>query len=279
MSNIVIIGTSVLDQIMNLRKEFSDYGCNKVDITVSHGGSMRNVAENCALLKIPVDFISKFGNDAPALDIISHLNKQQVIVHGPTVDQPTPIFIKVNGNRELMFATTTPAFSFNRQDSFPTALLKNAEYGITDNSDPDFLHFLYEHSDNLKWILSAFIPHYSMLKQTEGIILNQRELADYLQDNNLSDYLLYLNDCGLKWLIITEGNKGCTLVRHREIKHYPAIEKEGNSLGCGDAFLSGIIYGLLKSWDWDRILDFAQEAALITLDTNTSVNQKISSLI
>ena len=148
MNDIVIIGTTIIDRIMTLKSSFNEHGCNKVNITEFHGGSMRNVAENCAHLSFSVDFISKFGNDQYALNMIDHLNKLNVNVYGPTIDHNTPIFTKVHGDKSLMFATTTPDFYLNIEDSIPVAALKNHLFGITDNSEPMFLSYLLKHLNN-----------------------------------------------------------------------------------------------------------------------------------
>lgn len=101
MDDVVIVGTAVIDQIMNLRSTFIPNGCNKVDLFTNHGGSMRNVAENCANLNLVVDFISKYGNDDNALSIIDNLNKLNIGVYGPTIDVATPLFVKINGDQEF----------------------------------------------------------------------------------------------------------------------------------------------------------------------------------
>jgi len=278
MNSIIVIGTSIIDQVMNLKNDFLEFGCNKVNADFYHGGSMRNVAEICSLLHLEVSFISKFGNDGNALDLISHLEKENVSVYGPTIDLKTPIFTKINGNREFMFATTTPDFSLNENDLIPLAVLNNQSYGITDNHNEKFLDVLLKHGANTKWILSSFIPNITYLNKLEGIILNEYEYRSFLKEQKENEYLSYLFDNGLNWMIITQGSNGCSLIKNRQTFHFPTQEKEGNTLGCGDAFSSGIIYGLVQNWDDERMIAFAQKLATITLNVSSSVNQEIKSL-
>ena len=279
MNSIIVIGTSIIDQVMNLRNDFLEFGCNKVSADFYHGGSMRNVAEICSLLRLDVSFISKFGNDGNAIDLISHLEKENVMVYGPTIDLQTPIFTKINGNREFMFATTTPDFILNENDQIPLAVLSDQAYGITDNHNERLLDILLKHSANTKWILSSFIPNITYLKKIEGIILNEYEYHSFLKDQIEIDYLSHLFDNGLNWMIITQGSNGCTLIKERQTFHFSTQEKEGNTLGCGDAFSSGIIYGLIQKWDDEQMIAFAQKLAMITLNVSSSVNQKIKSLV
>lgn len=279
MNSIVVIGTSIIDQVMNLKTDYLEFGCNKVNADFYHGGSMRNVAEISSLLNINVNFISIFGNDGNAMDMISHLEKTNVFVYGPTIDLKTPIFTKINGNHEFMFATTTPDFILNENDSIPLAVLKNQAYGITDNQNEKLLDILLKHSADTKWILSSFIPSFSYLKKITGIILNEYEYQNFLKEQREIDYINYLFDHGLNWMIVTQGSRGCSLIKNRQISHFPTQEKEGNTLGCGDAFSSGIIYGLIQNWDDTQIITFAQKLALITMDVESSVNQQIKSFI
>ena len=271
MDDIVIVGTSIIDQVMTLKTSFNEFGCNKVNQFIDHGGSMRNIAETCGMLSLTTDFISKFGNDDHALAIISRLAKLNINVYGPTIDLPTPVFIKIEGDKELMFATTTPAFMLTTDDNIPISILKNHQYAITDNQNPELLSYLIKHSGQTKWIVSSYIPNQCFFNKIEGVILNQREFNNYASSGDIDNQLLKLHQEGLSWIIITLGEKGCAYLYDSKIYYVSTPTKKGYSLGCGDAFTSGIIYGLCKSWSFHKAIKLANKLASLTLTCPNSV--------
>lgn len=61
-------------------------------------------------------------------------------------------------------------------------------------------------------------------------------------------------DAGLKALVVKQGLKGATvhLPDQQAIRAKPFPVEVVNVLGAGDAFASGLIYGVLKGWDWQQ---------------------------
>ncbi|MEA5018404.1 MAG: carbohydrate kinase family protein [Erysipelotrichaceae bacterium] len=276
MNDIVIVGTTIIDRIMSLKSPFNEYGCNKVNITEFHGGSMRNVAENCANLALSVDFISKFGNDQYALNMIDHLNKLNVNVYGPTIDLSTPIFIKVHGDKSLMFATTTPDFYLTIDDNIPVSALRNHRFGITDNTDPAFLSYLLKHGINTEWIVSAWIPETTFFDKITGIVLNRHEFKSHFGDVDIAKQLLSLHDQGLKWIVVTLDDEGCVYCYDSNIVWINTEKKKGHPLGCGDAFISGLIFGLSQDWYFSIAVKFANHLAQQTLNTIGPVTSNLA---
>ena len=280
MDDVVIVGTAVIDQIMNLRSTFIHNGCNKVDLFTNHGGSMRNVAENCANLNLVVDFISKYGNDDNALSIIDNLNKLNIGVYGPTIDVATPLFVKINGDQEFMFATTTPDFFLNANDNIPVAILKKHKYGITDNHDQEFLSYILKNSDQTKWIISSYIPNKELFHYIDGIILTENEFINHTNNElNYKSNLIRLFDQGLNWVIVTLGDQGCIYMDKGQIFTISTEKKKGNPLGCGDAFASGVIYSLCIDNSLKDAIIFGHKLANLTLDTPYSVVKDLKSRI
>jgi 5-dehydro-2-deoxygluconokinase len=59
---------------------------------------------------------------------------------------------------------------------------------------------------------------------------------------------------GLEALVVKKGSQGCSVhLPDGEVVVAPGFEVEVyNVLGAGDAFAGGLIYGILKGWDWYR---------------------------
>ena len=106
MGKVGIIGTVMVDQIMQARYKIGEGRCNKMNMTTSFGGAMRNVAWNLGLLKHEVHFITKMGNDMTAIEAQKDLEKNHVFVYPVSYNGPTPTFITAfDAEKELLFST------------------------------------------------------------------------------------------------------------------------------------------------------------------------------
>lgn len=68
------------------------------------------------------------------------------------------------------------------------------------------------------------------------------------------------------WLIVTQGNKGAMLKHYDSEKHYETINAEVVDVtGCGDTFLSALVYKFIETNDIDSAIIFANKAASVTV--------------
>ncbi|MDY7037178.1 MAG: PfkB family carbohydrate kinase [Thermodesulfobacteriota bacterium] len=72
------------------------------------------------------------------------------------------------------------------------------------------------------------------------------------------DACVKLAELGPRLVGITLGSKGVIVLDRGRVVERPAYPVEAvDTTGCGDIFHAGFIYGLLKAWDVEKILDFA----------------------
>lgn len=72
---------------------------------------------------------------------------------------------------------------------------------------------------------------------------------------------------GPNLVVVKLGAKGALLLTQEQVYHQPALPPPAftDSIGAGDAFDAGVIYGILAGWDLERISRFAAAVAALTL--------------
>lgn len=127
------------------------------------------------------------------------------------------------------------------------------------------------------------------LKYCDYVILNEVEscmltdLSPYydngsLNIENIKTTMKYMAECGVKEKIIVHCKKAgfCYNVVNSEFTVVPSLnipksEIKG-SVGAGDAFCAGCLYGIYNSFDDPHILEFAASAAACNLFSENSVD-------
>lgn len=268
MEKLILIGTSMHDYIF-LGKDVKPGQCNKGNLVKSFGGSMHNIAYNLGCLDSSPIFLTKLGNDAFAKQIQDELSAQGVNVHPFFIDKPTPIFQSIVGLNEPFFLSTiTSDFYFNSHDNIDFNMFVDS-IGSTDCTDEAFLEKLFINTPSTQWILSGFIPHIDYLQYVEGIVLNEDEYSEQ------EDYF----NSNLKWIIITQNNKGAKLIKKDSITNFPTEAIDTTfTLGAGDAFMAAILFGLSNNKSIEDCIHFAHKAASIILEAPYAINSDLKLL-
>lgn len=88
-----------------------------------------------------------------------------------------------------------------------------------------------------------------------------RELSGSTDYDTMAQKLLKL---GPKLVAITMGAEGCLMARTGRISHVPSFKVNVvDTTGAGDAFMGGLSYALLQSWDDERVGRFANACAAL----------------
>ncbi len=132
-----------------------------------------------------------------------------------------------------------------------TELLKLSKQRIFDiNLRPPFLDF-----EKIEFLLS----------QTDLLKVNEEEveiLADHfgLETDFLTVSQFLFKRYKIKLICITLGSKGAQIISRNKTIEHPGYQTDvGDTIGAGDAFLSGFIFGWLNGAPLEHTLDFASK--------------------
>ena len=258
MGKIYAIGESLIDII------FSE-GNVKV---AKAGGSMLNSAVSLGRAGLPVFFLSEYGNDKAGAFVSDFLKNNGVNIdfihqylHGKT---PLALaFLNEKGDASYDFYKLYPKErlqlrmpDFKENDLF----LFGSFFGL----DPAVRTKLIEIAEQARSSGAIIVydpnfrsPHAHQLEELRPRILENMELASIIKASNEDMELIFghcdpaqlrkLPQLQNKPLIITQGAKGARLVSGWLDNTYPARKIEVvSTIGAGDNFNAGLIYGLVK---------------------------------
>jgi len=273
------------------------------------GGSSLNTCVTLGRLGLDVEFISEYGND-PVGDIVdSFLKNNNVKTNFITrfSDGKSALalaFLDEHNNASYTFYKDFPA---ERLKNIPEKTCENdivsfcSIYAITKAVRPNLLKFVKTAKENGSIILydpNFRAAHLHELEDLRPYIIENLKIADLVRASDedlqnifkvsdpVSAYDCIKDFCNV--LVYTANKKGVTVLAPSGTFSFPVKKiKPVSTIGAGDNFNSGIIYGMvrdnirkqilknLSGEEWGRItetaVDFATEVCL-TWDNYISLN-------
>jgi len=265
------------------------------------GGSVFNTMVSLSRLGIPVSFIGEVGNDRVGNMITQFMQANQMTTQHIDFfsDRKTPVslaFLNETKNAEYVFYTSQPASLSNislpviNQDDI---VIFGSFYALNPAFRPRIVELLeyarsqkaiiyYDPNFRKAHIHDAIRVHPSIIENFEFANIVRASDEDFLNIYGKTDIKqVYKKEVQFycKQLILTYGSEGVSLYTEPFQADYAARRIEPvSTIGAGDNFNAGIIYGLLKheinyknlaSIDkavWDKIIhygiDFATEVCL-----------------
>ncbi|RIN84088.1 winged helix-turn-helix transcriptional regulator [Mammaliicoccus sciuri] len=292
---IVCIGGANIDRKFHITDELVKGTSNPVTSETSIGGVARNVAENLGRIGEDVLLLTTSGNDAEwqhisdlsspfmNVDYVEKISSESTGSYTALLDQ--------HGSMTMGFADMsvydkiTPEFMIKN-----TYLLNKSKCIIADlNCPKETIEFLcsYAEKKKIKLVLIAVsgpkmnrLPH--NLHAVDWLILNKDEVESFVgkdaqTEAELIQYIGEIRSLGVKNLVVTSGKDkiiydGDEGQRQFEVKK---VDNVVDVTGAGDAFTSGLIYGWLKSFEIDKIIDLAKANASKTIQTAYTVRQDL----
>lgn len=133
--------------------------------------------------------------------------------------------------------------------------------GLSTSLDPQFVLFPVA----TPWLA----PLREILKFTDLLMVDEDEARQITLRTDLRRAIADLQALGPRVIVIKRGAQGSMLCSGSALFEVPAVsvpeEEIVDSIGAGDAFDTGMIYGFLKDWRIDRCQQFATVAAASTL--------------
>ena len=259
MRSVFGIGETILDIIF---KEEQPY-------KAVPGGSVFNGLVSLGRLQVPVTFISEVGKDQVG-DLILRFMAQnhistQYIDRFPDGKSPISLaFLDANRNAKYAFYKDYPTqrleVSFPRIEADDIFII-GSYYALNPALRPrmvEFLQYAHERKAIIYYDLNFRKAHAHEAIRLMPTVLENLEYADIVRGSDEDFLNLFGEQAGDRVyadhiqfycdrLITTYGAKGVDLYTSRFKQHYDALAIEPQStIGAGDNFNAGLIFGLLK---------------------------------
>ncbi|MCA1065910.1 sugar kinase [Rossellomorea sp. AcN35-11] len=250
------------------------------------GGAELNFAIGCARLGLKTGWISRLGNDEFGRHIFNtvrgegvdvsqveladgyptSLNFKEIMVDGSVRTfyyrdrSPTTVLTKETLNEEFLKNTKIlhitgvfPAVDKTKNiELIRYAIMEAKKQGVMISCDPNIRLKLWT-EDEARDVLRSFLPYVD-------ILMTGVEEAELLfGTSNTAEIIEHSKQFGITHLAIKKGEEGSVGYVDGEYAEAPAVKakKVVDTVGAGDGFDAGFIYGLLQKWPLEKVLHFA----------------------
>lgn len=111
-----------------------------------------------------------------------------------------------------------------------------------------------------------------LLPQVDYLIGNQHELISLTHCDGWRDAALKLLAAGATCVVVKQGADGACLWTNARQLHVPAFAVQTNiSVGAGDSFNAGFLYGMQQGWDWEEALRFGNATAALVVSSSRAI--------
>ena len=298
---VICIGASFVDELFHLTEELIPATTNKATVTKTAGGVSRNIAHQLALLDVPVQLISVFGNDSDgdwlkSTCINAGINLDASITTDGLPGKYTGI-IKPDGSLFAAFLSNpaehliTPQHLVQHKDLLSTASWLLADTNITLETISWLIAFSNQVAIPLV-IEPVSVPPAKKLKDINinGLYLitpNEDELPVLCSENasTTEEQIEELLNKGVQHIWLHNGKHGSAFYSKENcIRLHASIVDVVDSTGAGDGSLSGYILGKMLGKEEMDCLKLAHTLAAEILQINGAVathlnQQRLLSLI
>jgi len=261
---ITIIGAANIDLIGYPKEKLIYKDANIGTLETILGGVGRNIAENLSRLGFKVEFLSVLTSVFMAI-----LDNQNDLALGLTAmnifnDIPDSFILNnlnIIGQNDYCVLET----------NMPTRILE-----LVTNELPN-THFALDAVSGKKALKAKTILNKITILKCN---LLEAELLSGIKVNNergYRDLVMHFIDLGVKKVFISLGKNG---VVYGDAKGFYKIDidfiKPVNTIGAGDSFMAGLLYGELQKFNIHKMVQFANACAGITIQNKNTVNPEIN---
>lgn len=267
--NILICGSLAYDTIMVFQDQFKNHilpdKIHKLSVAFyvpemrrEFGGTAGNIAYNLQLLEGNPLIMATVGQDfAPYADWLAQhkLNAQHIKVINQSFTAQA--FITTDTEDNQITAFHPGAMVESHQNSVKDAKEVSLAIIAPDGRDGMFQHAKECHEAGIPFM---FDPGQGLPMFNGEELLHFIEMADYLAVNDYESQVIQdKTDLSLaelaskvKALIVTLGGSGSQIYADGQLFEIPCViaDKVVDPTGCGDAYRAGLLYGIVRGWDW-----------------------------
>lgn len=269
--SILVCGSVAYDSIMVFHDRFKNHILPEQihilnvsflvpDLRREFGGCAGNIAYGLKLLGSDPLIVATVGEDAgPYRARLRTLGLREDFVREVRGSFTAQAFITTDLDDNQITAFHPGAMNFSHYNSVAEA--KNATLAIV---APDGRDGMLKHARDLaaKGIPFIFDPGQQLPMFSGDELLEFLDLATYACLNDyetklLSDrtgHSLEALAARVEALIVTLGAEGSRIHAKGEVIEIPCVEADAvvDPTGCGDAYRSGLLYGIANGWDWKQ---------------------------
>jgi sugar/nucleoside kinase (ribokinase family) len=251
-----------------------------IEFVANEGGSGTNVALNLKCLGIDSAILATIGDDFLGNYIYENIKKYKIDTEGiikiKGAHTGTAFIVKKNDSDDHGMITIKGANDLLNPKHINKEFIKKFDIfiwcSLTSEGGLKVIELIIEIIKEKNGLIIA-APSSSMIKKFPGACLNLIKKSDYYA-SNLEEARIILQDNDIKWLqtvkkfldfnlnlvSITNGKNGAIIGTKNEIiKVLPYSVPIIDTTGVGDAFLAGLIYGLMHN----KSLEYAAKIASI----------------
>lgn len=243
------------------------------------GGAPMNVALNLHQLGLNSRLISAVGNDEDGqklMDFLSAFGLPLELIQIHPEQETSKVLVDTSDPENIKYTIVSPvAWDFIQWSENLDQAVEDADafvFGTLGVRNSDSLKTLLRllHHPTLRIFDANLRPPFydfevieTLLGFTDILKINEDELeifSDYFKTEPTIQGLCYFLDqhFPMEIICITRGSKGAVIYQKGKILEHPGYQvKFQDSIGAGDAFLSGFIKTYLEEKSPEEILDFA----------------------
>lgn len=246
------------------------------------GGTAGNIAYNLRLLEDEPLIMATVGEDFT--NYYQRLNDLGIAkTHIKTIagSYTAQAFITTDLDDNQITAFHPGAMNESHQNS-----VKDTQGATLAIIAPDGREGMFQHARECKeaGIPFLFDPGQGLPMFNGEELMHFIEMADYLAVNDYEAQLIQEKTGHnlaqlaekVKALIVTQGGNGSTIYAEGQLFEIPCVKAEQmlDPTGCGDAYRAGLLYGMVRGWDWPTCGRLASVMGSIKIASRGGQNHK-----
>ncbi|RDW22150.1 2-keto-3-deoxygluconate kinase [Oceanobacillus arenosus] len=249
------------------------------------GGAELNVAIGCSRLGLHTGWISRLGKDDFGEYILNFARGEGVDVSqiGLVNDYPTSLNfkeIKADGTTKTIYYRHKSPILTLRPEDLDESYIKQAkilhltgiypainpvnipvmeraidlakQHGVKVSLDPNIRLRMWS-KEEAREVLRKLLPKVDIL------LAGDEEMDIIIGEKDPKRIISEVKEIGVSFIAIKQGDKGSVGYYNGEIVEAPAIKASNviDTVGAGDGFDAGILYGIVQNWPLEKTLTFA----------------------
>ncbi|HQX75716.1 MAG TPA: carbohydrate kinase family protein, partial [Thermoflexales bacterium] len=297
MSDVLVIGASILDIKGRLTEQPIPNSSNYASIKMSIGGVARNIAENLARLGADARLLTAIGDDYAGEEMSGNAEEvgmdisRALMIDGEStatylaaLDQTGDLLLGLD-DTDIM-RHITPEYLRKNEDAFEDCEMVVLDLNLTDAALDEAIKTARQYGKKIvvdPTSTQRAVRLKKHLADLDIITPNMDEAAAILgrsSPNTPDDAIAAaraLVGLGVGVAVITQAEQGACYATEHEWGHFPALNVQiVDTTGAGDALTAAIVFGMLNNLSVADSVRLGLNAASLTLRTSETVSSELS---